>query len=80
MESLLFHLKLKFFKEFAESGLGIAVDRTPEKFSNAIKSIEDLYPALLQHIDSFRVNLNWQTVARKHIDVYNSLSEKKLIL
>ena len=80
MESLLFHLVSSFLKNSPKVDLGSPSIRTPEKFSNAIKSIEDLYPALLQHIDSFRVNLNWQTVARKHIDVYNSLSEKKLIL
>jgi len=61
---------LGFFKEFARKGLGIAVKRKPFEFSEALKMLESDYPHYKKEVERFKNNLNWDSVAKQHIEVY----------
>ena len=62
---------LGFFKEFANKGLGIVVNRKSEEFSNAIKVLEKNYLQYLERINCFsRTHLSWDSVAKQHIKLY----------
>jgi glycosyltransferase involved in cell wall biosynthesis len=62
---------LGFFKEFANKGLGIVVNRKSEEFSNAIKALEKNYLQYLERINHFsRTHLSWDSVAKQHIKLY----------
>jgi glycosyltransferase involved in cell wall biosynthesis len=61
---------LGFFKEFARKGLGIAVKRKPFEFSEALKMLESDYPHYKKEVERFKNNLNWDSVAKQHIEIY----------
>jgi glycosyltransferase involved in cell wall biosynthesis len=62
---------LGFFKEFANKGLGIVVNRKSEEFSNALKILEKNYLQYIQRIDRFsKSHLSWDSVAKQHIKLY----------
>ena len=67
---------LGFFKEFANKGLGIAVKRKSEEFSNAIKVLEKNYMQYIERVNNFSKNyLSWDSVARKHMELYSDVIE-----
>lgn len=61
---------LGFFKEFARKGLGIAVKRKPIHFSEALKMLESDYPHYKKEVERFKSNLNWDSVAKQHVEIY----------
>jgi glycosyltransferase involved in cell wall biosynthesis len=61
---------LGFFKEFARKGLGFAVKRRPFEFSEALKTLESEYPHYKKEVERFRSNLNWDSVAKRHVEIY----------
>ena len=67
---------LGFFKEFANKGLGIAVKRKSEEFSNAINVLEKNYMQYIERVNNFSKNyLSWDSVARKHMELYSDVIE-----
>jgi glycosyltransferase involved in cell wall biosynthesis len=67
---------LGFFKEFARKGLGIAVKRKPFEFSEALKMLESDYPHYRKEVERFKSNLNWESVAKQHIEIYMRILAK----
>jgi NADH/NAD ratio-sensing transcriptional regulator Rex len=62
---------LGFFKEFANKGLGIVVNRKSEEFSNAIEVLEKNYLQYVERVNHFsRTHLNWDSVAKQHVELY----------
>lgn len=61
---------LGFFKEFARKGLGIAVKRRADEFSEALKVLDTNYPYYKKEVECFRSKLSWDLVAKKHIKLY----------
>ena len=62
---------LGFFKEFANKGLGIVVNRKSEEFSNAIKVLEKNYMHYVERVNRFsKTYLSWDSVAKQHIKLY----------
>ena len=62
---------LGFFKEFANKGLGIVVNRKSEEFSNAIKVLEKNYLHYVERVNRFsKTYLSWDSVAKQHIKLY----------
>jgi glycosyltransferase involved in cell wall biosynthesis len=64
---------LPFFKEFASKGLGIITKRTPHAFVAALLELENNYDKYKHAVERFKENLKWTTVARNHIELYNSI-------
>ena len=59
---------LGFFKEFANKGLGIVVNRESEEFSNTIKVLEKNYLQYMERINHFsRTHPSWNSVVKQHI-------------
>jgi glycosyltransferase involved in cell wall biosynthesis len=67
---------LGFFKEFARKGLGIAVRRNPFEFSEALKMLESDYPHYKKEVERFKSNLNWDSVAKQHVEIYTQVLAK----
>jgi glycosyltransferase involved in cell wall biosynthesis len=67
---------LGFFKEFARKGLGIAVRRNPFEFSEALKMLESDYPHYKKEVERFKSNLNWDSVAKQHVEIYTRVLTK----
>jgi glycosyltransferase involved in cell wall biosynthesis len=62
---------LGFFKEFANKGLGIVVNRKSEEFSNAIEVLEKNYLQYVERVNHFgRTHLDWDSVAKQHVELY----------
>jgi glycosyltransferase involved in cell wall biosynthesis len=68
---------LKFFKEFAEQGLGITVRRSPQEFSDALRQLDKNYSSLVESVTEFKSKLKWDFVAREHESVYCPIFEKE---
>jgi glycosyltransferase involved in cell wall biosynthesis len=67
---------LGFFKEFAKKGLGIVVRRNPFEFSEALKMLESDYPHYKKEVERFKSNLNWDSVAKQHVEIYTRVLAK----
>jgi glycosyltransferase involved in cell wall biosynthesis len=65
---------LRFFKEFAAMGLGIATKRDPRKFENAIAKLDSDYDKYAKRVGEFSKKLRWDYVAKQHLAVYESVS------
>jgi len=64
---------LTFFREFAELGLGVVAERNPESFNKAIEQLASNYSKFVENVEQFKPQLTWDTVAKKHIEVYSDL-------
>jgi glycosyltransferase involved in cell wall biosynthesis len=64
---------LPFFKEFASKGLGITAKRIPNAFTEALLELDNNYDKYKHAVKRFKENLKWATVARNHIELYNSI-------
>ncbi|HZD36713.1 MAG TPA: glycosyltransferase family 4 protein [Nitrososphaeraceae archaeon] len=64
---------LPFFNEFASKGLGITTKRTPNAFTEALVELDSNYAIYKKAVEEFKENLKWSTVARNHIELYNSI-------
>jgi glycosyltransferase involved in cell wall biosynthesis len=61
---------LQFFNEFAMKGLGISVKRDPCEFAKALNEMENNYHFYSKAVNKFRLNLEWDTVANQHNELY----------
>jgi glycosyltransferase involved in cell wall biosynthesis len=64
---------LRFFKEFADMGLGIACNRDMQSFEQAIGNLAMAYDEYKTRVEQFRSNLRWSNVAQKHIEFFLEL-------
>ena len=62
--------RLGFFVEFASRGLGIAVDRNPKEFSDAMLYLDKNYDKYIDRINEFRMKLSWEQIAKEHAELY----------
>jgi glycosyltransferase involved in cell wall biosynthesis len=70
--------RLGFFVEFAARGLGIAVDRNPKDFSDAMLYLDKNYNKYVDRVNEFRAKLSWEQIAKEHAQLYYKvLSSKK---
>jgi glycosyltransferase involved in cell wall biosynthesis len=64
---------LRFFKEFADMGLGIVCKRTTKSFERSISTLALEYPEYKTRVEQFRSKLRWSNIANKHIEFFSSL-------
>jgi glycosyltransferase involved in cell wall biosynthesis len=64
---------LRFFKEFADMGLGIACNRDMQSFEQAIGNLAMAYDEYKTRVEQFRSNLRWSNVAQRHVEFFLEL-------
>ena len=64
---------LRFFKEFADMGLGIVCKRTTESFERAISTLALQYDEYKTTVEQFRPKLRWGNIANEYIDFFSDL-------
>ena len=64
---------LRFFKEFADMGLGIVCNRDMQSFEKAIGNLAMAYDEYKTRVEQFRSNLRWSNVAQKHVEFFLEL-------
>jgi glycosyltransferase involved in cell wall biosynthesis len=64
---------LRFFKEFADMGLGIVCKRTTQSFERSISTLASEYDEYKTRVEQFRSKLRWSNIANKHIEFFSSL-------
>ncbi len=64
---------LKFFKEFADMGLGIVCKRTTQSFERSISTLALKYDEYKTTVEQFRSKLQWSNIANKHIEFFSGL-------
>jgi glycosyltransferase involved in cell wall biosynthesis len=69
--------RLGFFVEFASHGLGIAVDRNPKEFSNAMMHLDKNYDKYDDKINEFSMKLSWEQIAKEHAELYYKVVKRK---
>jgi glycosyltransferase involved in cell wall biosynthesis len=67
---------IPFFREFSDMGLGIAVERIPSKFSEALVKLEYDFKNYKKAVAEFSKGLKWDLIADKHLMVYDSVTDK----
>lgn len=61
---------LRFFKEFADLGMGIVCNREPESFEKALLKLEQNYDWLQNNVIKFKNNFDWNGIAQQHVRIY----------
>jgi glycosyltransferase involved in cell wall biosynthesis len=64
---------LRFFKEFAEMGLGIVCKRNTQSFERSISTLALEYNEYKTRVEHFRSKLQWSSVANKHLEFFSGL-------
>jgi glycosyltransferase involved in cell wall biosynthesis len=64
---------LRFFKEFADMGLGIVCKRTTKSFERSISTLASEYDEYKTRVEQFRPKLRWSNIANKHIEFFSGL-------
>lgn len=64
---------LRFFKEFAEMGLGIVCKRNTQSFERSILTLALEYNEYKTRVEQFRSKLQWSNVANKHLEFFSGL-------
>jgi glycosyltransferase involved in cell wall biosynthesis len=64
---------LRFFKEFADMGLGIVCKRTTKSFERSISTLALEYEEYKTRVEQFRSKLRWSNVANQHIEFFSGL-------
>ena len=64
---------LRFFKEFAEMGLGIVCKRNMQSFERSISTLASAYDEYKTRVEHFRSKLQWSDIAKKHIEFFSGL-------
>lgn len=64
---------LRFFKEFADMGLGIVCKRTTKSFERSISTLASEYDEYKTRVEQFRSKLRWSNIANKHIEFFSGL-------
>jgi glycosyltransferase involved in cell wall biosynthesis len=67
---------LRFFREFSAMDLGITCNRSPESFSESIKSLDADFDRYKKNVQRFSPKLRWDTVANNHIELYSRITSK----
>jgi glycosyltransferase involved in cell wall biosynthesis len=64
---------LRFFKEFAEMGLGIVCKRNTQSFERSISTLALEYNEYKTRVEQFCSILQWSNVANKHLEFFSGL-------
>jgi glycosyltransferase involved in cell wall biosynthesis len=64
---------LRFFKEFADMGLGIVCKRTTQSYERSISTLALEYDKYKAIVEQFRSKLRWSNIANQHIEFFSSL-------
>jgi glycosyltransferase involved in cell wall biosynthesis len=64
---------LRFFKEFAQMGLGIVCKRNTQSFERSISTLALEYNEYKTRVEQFRSKLQWSNVANKHLEFFSGL-------
>lgn len=64
---------LRFFKEFANMGLGIACKRDTQSFERSLSTLASKFDEYKTHVEQFRSKLLWSNIANQHIEYFSSL-------
>jgi glycosyltransferase involved in cell wall biosynthesis len=64
---------LRFFKEFADMGLGIVCKRTTQSFERSISTLALEYDKYKAIVEQFRSKLRWSNIANQHIEFFSDL-------
>jgi glycosyltransferase involved in cell wall biosynthesis len=64
---------LRFFREFAEMGLGIVCKRNTQLFERSISTLALEYDEYKTRVEQFRSKLRWSNIANKHLEFFSSL-------
>jgi glycosyltransferase involved in cell wall biosynthesis len=64
---------LRFFKEFADMGLGIVCNRDMQSFEQAMENLAMAYDEYKIRVEQFRSNLRWSNIAQKHFEFFLEL-------
>jgi len=64
---------LRFFKEFAEMGLGIVCKRNTQSFERSISTLALEYNEYKTRVEQFCSKLQWSNVANKHLEFFSGL-------
>ena len=64
---------LRFFKEFADMGLGIVCKRNTQSFERSISTLALEYNEYKTRVEHFRSKLQWSNVANKHLEFFSGL-------
>jgi glycosyltransferase involved in cell wall biosynthesis len=64
---------LRFFKEFADMGLGIVCKRTTQSFERSISDLAREYDKYKVTVEQFRSKLRWSNITNNHIEYFSGL-------
>lgn len=64
---------LRFFKEFANMGLGIACNRDTQSFERSLSTLASKFDEYKTHVEQFRSKLLWSNIANQHIEYFSTL-------
>ena len=64
---------LRFFKEFADMGLGIVCKRTTQSFDRAILTLALEYDKYKTTVEQFRSKLRWSNIANEYVEFFSHL-------
>jgi glycosyltransferase involved in cell wall biosynthesis len=64
---------LRFFKEFADMGMGIVCKRTTKSFERSISTLALEYDKYKATVEQFRSKLRWSNIANQHIEFFSGL-------
>jgi glycosyltransferase involved in cell wall biosynthesis len=64
---------LRFFKEFADMGLGIVCKRNMQSFERSISTLALAYDEYKTRVEQFSSKLRWSNIAKEHIEFFSGL-------
>jgi glycosyltransferase involved in cell wall biosynthesis len=64
---------LRFFKEFADMGLGIVCKRNMQSFERSVSTLALAYDEYKTRVEQFSSKLRWSNIAKKHIEFFSGL-------
>src|SRR5215217_3141263 len=67
---------LRFFKEFADMGLGIVCKRNIQSFERSISTLALEYHEYKTRVEQFSSELRWSNIAKKHIEFFSGLTSQ----
>jgi glycosyltransferase involved in cell wall biosynthesis len=67
---------LRFFKEFADMGLGIVCKRNIHSFERSVCTLALEYDEYKTRVEQFSSELRWSNIAKKHIEFFSGLTSQ----
>ena len=67
---------LRFFKEFADMGLGIVCNRNIQSFERSISTLALEYHEYKTRVEQFSSELRWSNIAKNHIEFFSGLTSQ----